>query len=767
MNATVAERHAKNNNNRLNTPLPDSKQRSRLRRWRAFKDTVAHHGVGLGGVGVVIALALIFVYLVLEVLPMFGGASAELEQSYPAPGPATAETAALAIERYQTVATRFTREGEVAFFEIASGDLLMEESLPLPEGVQISSFRSGEPRSGEVAYGLSDGTAIVAKPQYDITYPGGRRAIAPKLAYPLGDEPVVVDPEGQPITAIAVQAGSTGTAIAAATEDNRLLLVLYTSTVSFMTGETQVRRTSYELQPPPGAISQVLINSTRRNLFVADTEGNLHYYDVSNPGNANLVDTQRVLANPDATVTAMNFLLGTVSIIVGGSDGSISQWFLVREQRNIFRLTRVRDFKPHAAAVLSITPEHNRKGFATGAADGTVGVHFATSGRTLLMEKFADAPIQELTLSPINRMLLALDGNNELHVIAVDNPHPQVSFSALWGKVWYEGRAAPDYVWQASSATDEFEPKFSLVPLSIGTLKAAFYAMLVAMPLAIMGAIYTAYFMTPKLRGMVKPTIEVMEALPTVILGFLAGLWLAPYVENNLPAVFSILILTPIGMLALAFAWSKLPDKVRHTIPPGWEAAVLVPIVLGIGWGSVALSPLIEIWLFDGSARQWLTDVGITYDQRNALVVGIAMGFAVIPTIFSITEDAIFSVPKHLTHGSLALGATPWQTVTRVVLLTASPGIFSAIMIGFGRAVGETMIVLMATGNSPVVNFNIFEGMRTLSANVAVELPETAVDSTHYRILFLAALLLFLLTFVLNTLAEIVRQRLRKKYSSL
>ncbi|MGB1558652.1 MAG: ABC transporter permease subunit, partial [Oceanococcaceae bacterium] len=149
------------------------------------------------------------------------------------------------------------------------------------------------------------------------------------------------------------------------------------------------------------------------------------------------------------------------------------------------------------------------------------------------------------------------------------------------------------------------------------------------------------------------------------------------------------------------------------------------------------------------------------------LVVGLAMGFAVIPTIFSIAEDAVFGVPKSLSQGSLALGATPWQTLTRVVLPTASPGIFSALMIGLGRAVGETMIVLMATGNTPIMDFNIFEGFRTLSANIAVEMPESEVGSTHFRILFLAGLVLFLFTFVFNTLAEVVRQRLRSKYSNL
>jgi phosphate transport system permease protein len=143
------------------------------------------------------------------------------------------------------------------------------------------------------------------------------------------------------------------------------------------------------------------------------------------------------------------------------------------------------------------------------------------------------------------------------------------------------------------------------------------------------------------------------------------------------------------------------------------------------------------------------------------------MGFAVIPTMFSIAEDSIYGVPKSLSDGSLALGATPWQTLVRVILPTASPGMFSGVMIGLGRAVGETMIVLMATGNTPIMDWNLFEGMRTLAANIAVEIPESALHSSHYRVLFLAALVLFMFTFVVNTGAELIRQRLREKYSSL
>jgi phosphate transport system permease protein len=152
-----------------------------------------------------------------------------------------------------------------------------------------------------------------------------------------------------------------------------------------------------------------------------------------------------------------------------------------------------------------------------------------------------------------------------------------------------------------------------------------------------------------------------------------------------------------------------------------------------------------------------------TYEQRNALIVGFVMGFAVIPIIYTIAEDALSAVPEHLRAASLGAGATPWQTAIRIIVPTAMSGLFSAVMIGLGRAVGETMIVLMAAGNTPVMDMNMFSGFRTLSANIAVELPEAVRDSTHYRTLFLAALVLFAMTFVLNSVAEVVRLRFRRR----
>lgn len=752
----------------VNSYLADEEKRRKIRRHRAIKDSMARYGVGAGGGGVVVVLTLIFVYLFIEVLPLFTGASLHESKNYSIQVEENSDTYMIAMERYQELAVKFASNRMAIFFETANGKVRHKELLPIPPDITITSFGKAEANTGVVVFGLSDGRALVAKHDYDLTYPDDKRYIDPKIVYPLDGSAVVVDNEGRELKAIAVQKSDNGIAIAAVTIDDRLLLVLYRSEESFLTGEVEVAREAFELPSPPKSIFKILVDTTTKNLFIADNAGNIHYYDISEPDDAVLIETVSVLKNKNSSITAVDFLLGSVSLIIGDSNGNVSQWFLVRDEKNVHHLTHIRDFEPHEAAVVAISPEYNRKGFVTGDNSGIVAIHYSTSNNTVLRQKISDRPIKDLAISPINNALLTVDIQGNAKNYKLTNLHPEVSTSILWSKIWYEGRSKPEYIWQSSSATDDFEGKFSIIPLAVGTFKGAIFAMLFAIPIGVMGAIYAAYFMTPKLRGVVKPTIEIMAALPTVILGFLAGLWLAPFIENNLPAIFSIITLTPLVILIFAFLWYKLPSSWKYKIPSnGLEVLLLIPVIVVSWWIFIKISPMIEVTFFDGSMRQWITGIGINYDQRNALVVGIAMGFAVIPTIFSMAEDAIFSVPKHLTQGSLALGATAWQTVSRVVLLTASPGIFAAVMIGLGRAVGETMIVLMATGNSPIVNFNIFEGMRTLSANIAVELPETAVGSSHYRILFLAALVLFALTFMVNTIAEIVRQRLRKKYSSL
>lgn len=732
----------------------------RHRKIRALKDRTASMGIAIGGNSVILAVLLICFYLLYEVAPLFSGATIESRASYAVPAEEKGDSLYLTAEEQSEVGMRVTNQGHVVFFSVADGSVM--DTVDNLRTEEVTAFAVESDTSQLMAFGYSDGKALIVKHDYRISYPDGVRKITPVIEYPYGQEPINVADFA--IKKLSIRDGSDSLTLVAV-GDQQSAVTKVTKDVNFITGEVEL---SEQSQPLPFVedIVSVLVSGDQRYLYVATRKGLLSEFDLRDFDSLTLKNTLSLFEG-DANLVSMSYLLGQSSIMVADSSGRVSQWFNVRDNAtNEEHLTFIRDVK-QPAPLVNLAMEHRRKGFATLDDRGIVAIYNATSTRQVVDEKLTDGTASLISFLPRANGLL-LEDSKGLHYFFVDNEHPEVSWSSIWGKVWYEGYQEPTYTWQSSAANNDFEPKYSLTPLAFGTLKAAFYAMLMAVPLAICGAIYTAYFMAPALRRKIKPVIELMEALPTVILGFLAGLFFAPFLEENLAATFSILVVLPVGIILFAYLWSRLPQQIRWLVPEGWQPLVLIPVVVFLAWFCLALSPFIELNFFDGNIRGWITnDLGITFDQRNALVVGFAMGFAVIPTIFSITEDAIFSVPKSLTQGSLALGATYWQTMTRVVLPTASPGIFSAVMIGMGRAVGETMIVLMATGNTPIMDFNIFEGMRTLAANLAVEVPESAVGSSHYRILFLAAFVLFIFTFMVNTIAEVVRQHLRKKYGSL
>nr|WP_218176783.1 ABC transporter permease subunit [Pseudomonas gingeri] len=742
----------------FNTP-----ELQRKRRIRALKDRLTRWYVFIGGLAVLGAITLIFFFLGYVVLPLFQGASLTAEKSItPAWIQDAGKPLMISLEEQNQVGMRVSDKGQVLFFNAQDASELSRVNLPLPAGTTVTSISKDQPGIPLVIVGLSNGQALVFRHTYKVTYPDGKKTISPAVEYPYGEAPIILDDQGRALEHVNLNAADTTLVVAGSTGAQLHVLAL-TKEENMMTGEVTSEQKSIELPQMTEPVKAIYIDPRQQWLYVINGRAQA---DVFSLRDKSLNGRYKLLESANAEVTASTQLVGGISLIIGDSTGGLAQWFMARDPDGELRLKNIRGFQMGTAPIVEITAEERRKGFVAMDASGKLGIFHSTAHRTLLVNQVVDG--QGLFgLSPrANRVIVEQGG--KIQPLVLNNPHPEVSWSALWSKVWYENYDEPKYVWQSTAANTDFEPKLSLSPLTFGTLKAAFYAMLLAAPLAVAAAIYTAYFMAPGMRRKVKPVIELMEAMPTVILGFFAGLFLAPYVEGHLPGIFSLLMLLPIGILVAGFGWSRLPESLRLRVPDGWESAILIPVILFVCWLSLFMSPHLETWFFGGDMRMWIShDLGITYDQRNALVVGLAMGFAVIPNIYSIAEDAVFSVPRGLTLGSLALGATPWQTMTRVVILTASPGIFSALMIGMGRAVGETMIVLMATGNTPVMEMNLFEGLRTLAANVAVEMPESEVGGSHYRVLFLSALVLLLFTFIMNTLAELIRQRLRKKYSSL
>ena len=458
-------------------------------------------------------------------------------------------------------------------------------------------------------------------------------------------------------------------------------------------GEIASRRASLRSS---GGIVSAALNDTGEMLYLGTDGGNVISVDFSGgKGREIAIDTTPVNRNRNP-VTALAFLNGGYALALGDTSGAVEVWFPRREGGE-FRLRRSARWEPAAAENIAAFAVSGRdRGFFVLGADGGIRWLYSTNAKELLSlpgdEQRAIAVVANARADRL--ATLHADGSLRLHLM--DASHPEAGWSGFFSRLMYEGYEKPAYVWQ-STGSDASEPKLSLVPLIWGSVKGAVYALVFAAPIALAAAMYLSQFAGAHWRARLKPAVEMLAAVPSVVIGFLAALWLAPLLERY-------------------------------------------------------------VRLFAGD---------IHYDQRNSLVIAIAMGFAVIPTIFSLAEDAISAVPPSLSAASLALGASKWQTVWRVVLPSASPGIFTAVMLGLGRAAGETMIVLMAAGNTPIISLSPFDGMRTLSANIAVEMPEAPVGGTLYRTLFLCALILFAMTLAINTAAEVFRHRLRKRYGRL
>ncbi|RWR00810.1 phosphate ABC transporter permease [[Pantoea] beijingensis] len=690
---------------------------------RRYIDRVTRRVVTVCGVGVLMIMMLLFLWLIWVVVPLFSSPSLYSTSPFllwePQPS--------VAMGTNGQWGWRIEAQGNARFIPLNGAPA--EPALHIASGpVQAAVTADNQ----GMAIFQSDGQVKVLEPDFNST--------EPRWKFPLGDAPLALF--SQPLLLTAVARTYAGTWIIAGSTGKTIELV------TLQTDQLPLRQTI------PVAHSERLLLTPDGTLLITVTANILQVWRIT-PQGVTLRDTLTLKALPQH-VTLMS---GGSSLLIASTSG-ISQWFDIASPTGP-HLNFIRHFTGAQPQPLLIS-EPNRRVFATIDPSGMLRLYASKQDGEIFSRQLEGGVIRASFTPQGDGLLVERAGQWQYYRLS--NPFPDFSWQSLWQKIWYENYPRPDWVWQSTAANDHYQAKFSLVPMVAGTLKASVLALLFATPLALAAAIYTAWFMSPGLRRWVKPTVEMMGALPSVVVGLIASLWLAPRIADHLAGVLLLPFILALTLLLCPWGIRCLPETWRrYCTTQGREVWILLPVLLLVSFSCLWFFPWVDKALFGTGLADRLSR---GYEQRNLLVAGVAMGFALIPLIFTLAEDAIFSVPVSLGQGSMALGATQWQTLSRVVLPGASAGVFAALMIGFGRAVGETMIVLMATGNTPIADGGLFQGLRTISANIAVEMPEAAAGSVHYRILFLSALILLLFTLVVNTLAEVVRQRLRQRFNN-
>jgi phosphate transport system permease protein len=352
---------------------------------------------------------------------------------------------------------------------------------------------------------------------------------------------VAVDAAHRPITRAAAQVSADGESlvVAGATADDALVLVRETATTNSMTGEV-ARSSSRGTAVLPAGVTSLALDVAQANLYAGLADGRLGWFRVKGDGKP----AELLLSPPSPSpITALTLLIGDRSLVVGRESGAIEVWFPQLRGTNR-SLRHARSFPGLLAPVRALAPSPRGKGFLALDAGGAMVLMYSTSER-VLWSGSAPSPAPPRSRTPeADGALVA--GAAAAAGLAISAAHPEVSLRALFGKVWYEGYEGPEYAWQSSSGTEDFEPKLSLTPLLYGTLKGTFYSLLLAVPFGVLSAMYASQFLHPSLKGVVKPVVEIMASLPSVVLGFLAGLWLAPLLERVLPALaLMVLVVRP------------------------------------------------------------------------------------------------------------------------------------------------------------------------------------------------------------------------------
>lgn len=841
-------------------------------------DIAARVIITVAGIGTIGAVSTVFVFLLTVVMPLFGSVSVHLAPAADFTS-LTSQPRSLVQDEYGRLVHVAGSDGKIGSQLWSDATVLAQTEIAANEKITAlfhpplsSDFTDVHPHVTEFFAADDQGGLRIATVKTVIAYPdeaavteavgdlppgeskvgGGTLYVcgatgilrSQKCEWTVGERMALAD---KAIDDLAVLRTGKEAYVTAKTVDGSVYFATITQSINPLTEEVTSELEKKDITPHlKGLVPKFVVALNRgTEVIVLSEAGRMLRFDMTRFNESDfLLEDIDTLSDKSSKLTAAMVMQGGWTLILGDSSGGVAAWFAVRStdhgvERTTMKL--VHQLPSLGSPVARLERSTASRVIAAMDDSGKVSIYHVTSRSRLATLKMDDG-LTALSFSPHNGYLSAV-GQKRSQQATLDLEQADASLAALFRPVWYEGYDRPQHMWQAAAGSEIPEPKYGMIPLVFGTLKATLYSMLFAAPLALLAALYTSEFLSPPFRQRVKPVIEMMAGLPSVVLGYIAAMVLAPMFEQDIARYLAMLITAPLGLLIGAQVWLMLPHRWTLLLSR-WK---LIGVALALGLGAALawpVGPVLERALFVGDLKLWLngnigsgfagwmilflplslvvvlfagnrlgemilgpklmsvsatsyawmgmakivlgtlavaglacgvaailTKLGWdsrggvldTYVQRNALMVGLVMGFAVIPLIYTIAEDALSTVPQHLRSASLGAGATPWQTAVRVVVPTAMSGLFSALMIGLGRAVGETMIVVMATGNSPVMSWNAFNGMRTLSATIAVEMPDADPGGTHYRLLFLAALILFSMTFVVNTVAEIVRMRFRRR----
>ncbi|RMI15345.1 MAG: ABC transporter permease subunit [Calditrichaeota bacterium] len=744
---------------RTGMPRVISRQQWEAHYHRAHRaDRRARRIIAAGGYGIILSIVAILLFLAYQSWPLSWGASVKEWFTFPV-STGSPRILLTGVDPYLEVFYTLNDRGAITFFRISDGKPIRQVQLPLKGKEKLLSASRGSLGREAFAAGSDSGRVYTGEIRMKPNYAGEQRVIEARVIQePPWKVSTVADSLPNHVELMVYRKNEDLYEFWAWTNhQGELWLRIYDPDLE----EAYLHNLTDFLEGH--RISAMTMSYNGENLIIGTVEGEIVWLDISDYEDIEPKERWKALNSP---IAAVEYLLGDQTVVIGGAGGEVETWFPVRTPSNVLKFQRIHQYRSHNAAVTQIYVSSRNRSFLTIDAEGQAGLHYSTTGRTQLAFQPSHSRIQAAAFSPKVNAIVAVNAENAFTLFRLENPHPETTVKTLFGKVWYEGYPQPAFVWQSTGGSDEFEPKLSLIPLIFGTFKGTLYAMIFSVPIALLSAIYVSQFAPRKLARVIKPTVEIMAALPSVVVGFLAGLYFSPLIEDYLSSALLFFFLLPLVFGLALGVWRQVPESYREKLPPTgaiWVALFILVLTLIL---SLWLGHPVERLFFEGNFQQWLfTRLGETYETRNSLVVGFALGFAVVPIIFTVAEDALSNVPDSLTSAALALGASRWQTVRKVVLPAASGGIFAAMMLGLGRAVGETMIVLMATGNTPIIDLSPFNGFRAMSACIAVEIPEAPVGGTLYRVLFLTALLLFIFTFLINTLSSFIGERLRQKYA--